>query len=966
MAEEKRNIYDIPANYKNSGRWLQGKFEPRNVIETMILVVGVGYLEIKFIPVDIYIKMCIVIPTLMLLLIFGLMGIDGDSFTQAVYRVILFLRRRRKLHMRRVGYDYAPLKKHKRKKVTDTSYGWKQRRYETDEEMDAREHQEKLKRVPTDKKHFTQDYLPIKTIRDGIIETEYGTFVKIIEVTPINYSLLSDRDKEMVIEAFGNWLKIAPPKIQIKSVTKRSDFEAHIKSIREALQDETEEKCRELGEDYIAMVKDIGIRESLTRSYYIVIPYYPTRAEGANMDKAREYLNTAANNAAVYLKVCGNIVVQNIDETLATQEMLYDILNRRSGNIESYGERVERIFSDTMRFHRLDPETEDFPSEYPLKDCIAPRGLDFRHPGYVIADGQYQMYMVAVGDSLPGRVYGGWISNVINTRDGIDVDIISERKDRGQTVDSVGISLAQNKAKLNTISSTSSDFEEVRSSVLAGYYIKNQMASAREDVHDVSILITLSASTLDELYRQRDEMMVNLKTSNLEVSYCKFKQEDAYLSTLPICMPKESLLKRARRNMMTIGLASTYMFTAFELHDDNGFMLGINKDNYSMCNIDPFNTKKYKNANFSILGTSGAGKTYCVQNIALRMRMRGIKTYIIVPEKGHEYKRACTAIGGAFIRIAPGSPYHINVMDIRPVKDPDMALLEGDFTAEDSLLAGKIQQLLVFFSLALQDITYEEEHILATAIVNTYGKYGITYDNESLYDGYGQLKEMPIIGDITEFLDSDDNTKRLRTMLNSFVSGYTKSFNARTNVNLDNKYIVFDLSGLTEKLLPMGMKAAMDFTWDDIRSNVMHKKCMIMEEAWKMIGINELVAKECLQIIKVIRGYGGSAIFSTQELHDFFALEDGLYGRSIINNCKIKIILNLEPEEAEYVKDLLKLTESELKKILTFDRGEALLISNAIKVHVAIRASKAEHRLITTDRSDLLRIVEEEKKKRFC
>jgi len=133
-----------------------------------------------------------------------------------------------------------------------------------------------------------------------------------------------------------------------------------------------------------------------------------------------------------------------------------------------------------------------------------------------------------------------------------------------------------------------------------------------------------------------------------------------------------------------------------------------------------------------------------------------------------------------------------------------------------------------------------------------------------------------------------------------------------------------------------------------------------------MIGINELVAKECLQIIKVIRGYGGSAIFSTQELHDFFALEDGLYGRSIINNCKIKILLNLEPEEAEYVKDLLKLTESELKKILTFDRGEALLISNAIKVHVAIRASKAEHRLITTDRSDLLRIVEEEKKKRFC
>ena len=249
MAEEQRNIYEIPANYKNSGRWVQGKFEPRNVIETLILVICVGYLEIKFIRVSIYLKMCIVIPSLMLIFIFGLMGIDGDSFTQAISRVLAFISRRRKLHMRRVGFDYAPPARHKRKKITDTSFGFKQRRYETDEEMDAREHQEKLKRVPMDKKRFTQDYLPIKAIRDGIIETECGTYAKIIEVTPINYSLLSDRDKEMVIEAFANWLKIAPPKIQIKSVTKRSDFEAHIDSIREELKNETEDKCRELGED---------------------------------------------------------------------------------------------------------------------------------------------------------------------------------------------------------------------------------------------------------------------------------------------------------------------------------------------------------------------------------------------------------------------------------------------------------------------------------------------------------------------------------------------------------------------------------------------------------------------------------------------------------------------------------------------------------------------------------------------
>lgn len=121
-----RNTYEIPANYKNSGRWIQGKFEPRNVCETVVMVVLAVYLEMKFIPVGIYIKLCVMIPTVMILGIFGLIGIDGDSFTQFIGRMLRFLKRRRKLHMRRVGWDYNPPVKHKRKKIVDTSYGWKQ------------------------------------------------------------------------------------------------------------------------------------------------------------------------------------------------------------------------------------------------------------------------------------------------------------------------------------------------------------------------------------------------------------------------------------------------------------------------------------------------------------------------------------------------------------------------------------------------------------------------------------------------------------------------------------------------------------------------------------------------------------------------------------------------------------------------------------------------------------------------
>lgn len=102
-----------------------------------------------------------------------------------------------------------------------------------------------------------------------------------------------------------------------------------------------------------------------------------------------------------------------------------------------------------------------------------------------------------------------------------------------------------------------------------------------------------------------------------------------------------------------------------------------------------------------------------MQLLALRMRMRGIQCFIIAPIKGHEFRRACDRIGGEFIRIAPGSPHCINIMEIRHTLSPEMELLDGiDYSEMDSLLARKIQQLMTFFGLLIPDMSNEEEHML--------------------------------------------------------------------------------------------------------------------------------------------------------------------------------------------------------------------------------------------------------------
>ena len=261
------------------------------------------------------------------------------------------------------------------------------------------------------------------------------------------------------------------------------------------------------------------------------------------------------------------------------------------------------------------------------------------------------------------------------------------------------------------------------------------------------------------------------------------------------------------------------------------------------------------------------------------------------------------------------------------------------------------------------DLAHVTQVVLDEALVKTYAKFGITHDNNSIYvdQSRGEIKTMPILGDLYEILKENPLTTRLATIVSRFVTGSAQSFNRQTNVNLDNKYVVLDISELKGKLLPVGMMIALDYVWDQVKADRTRRKMVFIDEIWKLIGgaANKQAAEFCLEIFKIIRGYGGGALAATQDLSDFFGLEDGRYGRAILNNSKTKIILNLEPDEAEYVKDVLKLTRTEIRSIPQFERGEALISSNSNKVPVIIKASREEQQMITTDRAELEAMLNE-------
>ena len=186
-------------------------------------------------------------------------------------------------------------------------------------------------------------------------------------------------------------------------------------------------------------------------------------------------------------------------------------------------------------------------------------------------------------------------------------------------------------------------------------------------------------------------------------------------------------------------------------------------------------------------------------------------------------------------------------------------------------------------------------------------------------------------------------------ILNRLVHGSASSFNQETNVDLTNKYTVLDISELTGDLLTVGMFTVLDYVWDIAKENRTEEKAIFVDEVWQLIGAS---------IAKIIRGYGGSAVFATQDLNDFFALDDGKYGKGIINNCKTKLVLNLEDEEAQRVKQILHLSETEVMNITHFQRGNGLISTNNNNITVEFKASALEKELITTDRQELLEILE--------
>lgn len=959
MAEKKEqyDAFAVPRNFGEDGVSFNG-LSRRNLAEGCILAAATGYPIAFHLPADLSLRIILLCFVSLPLFFAGLVGYGGESLSQFLVTVIKFLFRRRRLRY----YIDAGEPELERKK------GLARLRSFLKPDKDAIRYQRpkrKRKKADSDdspKKesrkihNMAQEFFPVEDIRDGMIVTKDKRYIKVVEVQPINFLLRSASEQRDIILSFAELLRIAPVKIQFKSNANRADITKFLANTVEEMRRETDPACVEMDRDYLQHIQSIATNNAISRRFFAIFEYEnPLPAYHPSEKEIKFALESVARNFRGYLSRCGNSTVEFADETEENEfllQLFFTLLDHYNTAETTLQDKIDRAFQLRLKGDNL--------SEMGTADYICPEELDFRHARYVVIDGVYHAYLHIPSAGFKTLVGAAWLSPLINAGEAIDVDLFLHKMPADRMQVQVSRNLRLNKAKLGEVSNTSADYNKMGDIMESGYYLQRGLNDGQEFYY-LNVLVTVKAFTRKDLENRVSEVVKMMTAKQITLKYCAYLQEQAFLSTLPLAKLSPKLYRLGRRNILTNTAASTYMFTSFEICDESGILMGTNEHNNSLVILDLFNQRKYKNPHMAIMGTTGSGKTVIEQCMATRMRRKHIATYIIAPLKGHEYARAVKAMGGQFIRISTGSSHCINVMEIRPMDNSANRLLDGELE-EQSYLSMKIDNLLIFFSIIMPEMTNIEEQLLDEALVKTYGDFGITNDNRTLWDPDhpDRFRPMPVLGDLYKNLRDNPKADRLAIVLNRFVGGSAKAFNNQTNVDLSNPYTVIDLSYLKKKLLSAGMFIATDLIWDLAKQNRLRQKAIVIDEVWQLIGSNSSpqAAEYLVEMAKIGRAYNTSIIFATQDINDFFSLEGGKYGKAILSNSKTKIILNLEPHEAERCGEVLGLTATEVHKIKNFERGYGLLSVGGNNIAVRFQASAMELSLITTDPEELQKLVE--------
>ncbi len=563
-----------------------------------------------------------------------------------------------------------------------------------------------------------------------------------------------------------------------------------------------------------------------------------------------------------------------------------------------------------------------------IKNLIAPPAMEVNSSYLKLGDKYAKTLFIF---SYPRYLSTGWFSPIINMPKLLDVSIYINPTDNASALKDLRKKSAQVQAQMmetqekglvrNPMLETAiNDIENLRDSLQQG----------QEALFTAGIYITIYANDLKELSKLEGEIVSLLESRLVYVKPATFQQMDAFSTVLPISGDKLNIT-----NTFNTGpLSSIFPFISVNLTSDKGILYGINRHNNSLIIFDRFSLE---NSNMVIFAKSGSGKSYTTKLEAIRLLMTGTDVIIIDPE--NEYEKLAEAVGGSFFRISLTSAHHINPFDIPVIP-----------TGEDpsDVLRSHIVNLAGLLKLMLGKMKVEEESMLDRAITETYASREIVPGKDF------STKQAPLLQDLESILRNMDGGKALAERLYKYTKGsYAGFLNDYSNVDIKNRMIVFSIRDLEDELRPVAMYIVLNFVWNVVRS-VLKKRILIIDEAWWMMKYED-GASFLFGLVKRARKYYLGVTTITQDVEDFLKSP---YGKPIITNSSLQILLKQAPAMIDALNKTFNLTETEKNILLEASVGQGLFFAGLNRVAIQVVASYLEDKIVTTKPEDMLKSAE--------
>jgi type IV secretory pathway VirB4 component len=563
-----------------------------------------------------------------------------------------------------------------------------------------------------------------------------------------------------------------------------------------------------------------------------------------------------------------------------------------------------------------------------VKDIIAPPSIILAPDHIKLGERLIKSFFIF---SYPRYLSTAWFSPIINMDTPMDIGFHIHPVDTGNI-------LKQLRKKVTEVQAEIIEKEEkgiIRDPALETAYqdiesLRDSLMTAQEKMFQLGLYLTAYAATEKELKDIENTLRSVLEARLIYIKPALYQQREGFNSCLPYGLDQ----LQVHTPMNTEPLSSTFPFASFDLSSSDGILYGINKHNNSLILFDRFSLE---NANSVIFAKSGSGKSYAIKLEVLRSLMLGIDSIILDPE--NEYKSLAEGVGGSFFNISLSSENHINPFDLPTPRE--------DEKPED-VLRSNIVNLVGLLRIMLGGLTPEEDSIIDRALSETYAAKDIT----PFTSPENWQKNIPLMGDLEQILEGMEGGESLVKRLRKFTKGtFAQFFNQPTNISMEKPLVVFGIRDMEDELRPIAMFLVMRYIWNKVRSE-MKKRILVVDEAWWIMRTED-GASFLFGICKRARKYWLGVTTITQDVGDFMKSE---YGKPIITNSSMQILLKQSSATIEIVQKTFNLTEEEKYLLLEAEVGEGIFFAGQKHVAIKVVASYIEDQIVTSNPEEVLKI----------